>query len=462
MRKALSGRSWDARGQVLVGVLLVMMVLLIFVPFLVESVRRESRWSVKEKKSTTAFHLAEAAVDRGYWKLVEKTGNWDTVKNGGTLPGYANDTVYGDIPGGSYKISIASGPSSGQVLITGTGRDSSSGEFRAVRALHTKGGLTASIHASGVGVTGSVSAYWGPVASILNVEMTGSSNQLYPRKYARLAVSRSGNYNGSPFEDSNPTPPNKGPQAEPYTDWWSYNEPPGVPDVPRPDLAYYRSLAQAQGYYYTSNQTVSNLVDTVCTVGSDPKVRFYEGGAHFSGSKYFCGVLIVLADLNMSGSGASPQGDITVTPHSNAWQEYQVNVPVHAGDNSDTDYYAAPGTHPGTCDPPHGDTDALHEYPGDGGYHLSEPFNFKTGCTAHNELGGVGGEALSFKGYIYVQGGSFNASGSVRIYGAVQDGDDDANLSGSVEVFYDNSLSIQGLSGSISRVSWYEVPASAF
>ena len=45
------------RGQVLIGVVLVLMALLIMVPALVQWVQQESKISVKDKKSAGAFNL---------------------------------------------------------------------------------------------------------------------------------------------------------------------------------------------------------------------------------------------------------------------------------------------------------------------------------------------------------------------------------------------------------------------
>ena len=123
-------------------------------------------------------------------------------------------------------------------------------------------------------------------------------------------------------------------------------------------------------------------------------------------------------------------------------------------------FYAPPGSHPGSCNPPHGDTDALHEYPGDGGYHISEPFNFKDGCITHGNSD-FSGESLSFQGYIYV-GEEFESSGSTWIYGIVHAPNDEVDMSGSVKVFYKAGMEIEGLDSRIRRTSWHEVTPVAF
>ena len=48
------------RGQVLAGVIMLMMLLLIMVPAMVQWVQIESKASIKDQKSTLAFNLASA------------------------------------------------------------------------------------------------------------------------------------------------------------------------------------------------------------------------------------------------------------------------------------------------------------------------------------------------------------------------------------------------------------------
>lgn len=64
-------RPKDSRGFVLVGVIVLSLCLLILTGALVQWVQQESKISVKHQKSTLSFHLAEAAIDRGRWKLQE-------------------------------------------------------------------------------------------------------------------------------------------------------------------------------------------------------------------------------------------------------------------------------------------------------------------------------------------------------------------------------------------------------
>lgn len=458
-----------------------LLLLLIIIPMLDHYVKNEAKWSVKERKSTLAFHLAEAGLDRAYWKLKENAANWTTVAGGGIIDGYNDDVPYEDIPGGKYKVKMEQGDTNLKIVITATGKDASENEYRAIKAVYTKEGVTAALQAGSVGAGGNANIHWGPMMSVSGMVLKGGSNELYPRKYARGSITKgsgggAGNYGN---RDADPNQANKGPHTTgDHIEWWSYNEPPGVPDVLTPDTSYYMELAKAQtctpagtiGCYYEGNRTggsaINGLVDTTCTVGADPKVRFFTGNVEFKSNKYFCGVLIVLGNLTFSAGGKSPQGDITADPPPTAWKEYQCNVPTHNGETDAGDMstwtYAADGVHPGTCDGPHGDTDAVDEYPGDAGYRTVSPYNFKTGRVATGHTGfttGTGVE-LSYKGYIYA-GGTFDNSGGGRIFGSVQVAGA-GGMSGGGDIFYDSGLNIRFLSNTITRSSWYEVVAVPF
>lgn len=458
-----------------------LLLLLIMIPLLDKYVRNEAKWSVKERKSTVAFHLAEAGLDRAYWKLKESADNWTTITGGGTIENYDNDHTFEDGSFGSYRVKMEQGDTNLKIKITATGKDKSNNECRAIQAIYTKEGVTAALQAGSVASGGNVNVHWGPVMSVSNMVLKGGSNELYPRKYARGSITKgagggAGNYGN---RDNDANAPNKGPHTTgDHIEWWSYNESPGVPDVLTPDTSYYMSLAKAQacvpagtiGCYYEGNRTggsaINGLVDTVCTSGADPKVRFFTGNVEFKSNKYFCGVLIVLGNLTFTAGGKSPEGDITADPPADAWKQYLCNVPTHDGETDAGDMtawtYEPDGTHPGTCDGPHGDTDAVDEYPGDAGYRIVSPYNFKTGrvATGHTGLAGGTGKELSFKGYIYT-GGTFDNSGGGRIFGSVNVAGA-GGMTGGGDIFYDSAINIRFLNNNITRESWYEVKPVPF
>src|SRR5262245_45904125 len=126
LRRAPSGE----RGQVLAGVILLVSLLLIIVPAMVAWVRQDTKMSVKDRKTTAAFNLAEAGLDRAYWKLKSSTSTWADARAGLGIAGYKFDQVYTDVSGGAYRISITSGPNPDQVTVIAEGRDTQGGEKR--------------------------------------------------------------------------------------------------------------------------------------------------------------------------------------------------------------------------------------------------------------------------------------------------------------------------------------------
>ena len=464
----VSGAS--RRGQMaLTMVLTTLMFLILMVPVIEKFVQNEGKWSMKNRKTTLAFNLAESGVDRAYWKIFENLDNWDTIVNGGSIAGYANDTEYMDIKGGSYRINISSGSNIREIIIIGTGKDFSSKEYRAVKVVYSKEGIQAALQAPVIGGGGNANIHWGPIMSLSSIKLKAGFNQLYPRKYARTFIDATG---GSyPDRDTDiATVPNYGPQAAPYTEWWSYDEPPSVPDVLTPDTSYYRQLAIAQGYYWPAAGTENegNIQDNICVVGADPKVRFFEESVKFTGTKYFCGVIIALGTIEFV-SGGHASGKISVSPPVEAWKEYQLNTPSRSnaseGGTMDTWDFSD------TTDA-YGDTAVVDEYPGDSGYHTSTGcYNFYYGrdinCdgdgadAGEGGLGGVSKNELSFKGYIYA-GTGFTGSGGTRIFGSVSVAVGGGFSGGGCDIFYDDTLDIKTVNNAISRVSWHEVTPVEF
>ncbi|MEQ1918671.1 MAG: hypothetical protein ABL955_05685, partial [Elusimicrobiota bacterium] len=139
------------RGQVLVGVILVLMALLIMVPALVQWVQQESKIAVKDKKSASAFNLAQAAVERGMWKLKSSTSTWSAAVGGTAIAGYAFDVTYTDLPGGTYRIQFDDGTLNGAGVVTvwGEGRDAANNETRSIQAVYQNISIPGAIIAGG-------------------------------------------------------------------------------------------------------------------------------------------------------------------------------------------------------------------------------------------------------------------------------------------------------------------------
>ena len=219
------------RGFVLAGVVIILLFLLIVVPVMVRWVQDDTKISVKDQKSGMAFNLAEAAVERGYWKVKSSTGTFADVSLGTALSGYNFDATYADIPGGSYRVKIVSGPDLDQITIYGEGRDSGNKETRAIKAIYTNTSVPGAILSAGKLSANDADSvvHWGPIMAKGNIELvTGYPH--YPRKLSMQTV--------KPLDTTDDTNP-------PNTDsleWWSnYN----VPDLPIFDFVTMRSSAAA-------------------------------------------------------------------------------------------------------------------------------------------------------------------------------------------------------------------------
>lgn len=423
-------RARRADGQFIVGGVVFLGALLVVVQAMVWFARQEAVWTSKERKSTSAFYLAEAGYDRAVWKLKERAGNFDDLLAGGSLAGYAWDTEYSDVPGGAYKVWIGSGPGDQQLTVFAAGKDQASGEFRAIEAVLDRRFIVAPLISPAISVTGAATIHWGSVLSIGAMDLSGGANQLYPRKLSRGAITASGAYGN---RDSNPTAPNTD-----GLEWWSYNQPPGVPDPVSPNLEYYKALAQSQGRYYPgASYSVSNLVDS-----STDAVRYFEGNVRFLGSMHFKGVLIVLGNLEFSGAGKAPEGNLAVTPPSDAYNEYQKNTPsmgtgcgggggANAADDGDYSNNAAA----------EGDKACVDQYPGDAGLHAVEGYTIGTGCDGHGDLGGSGGLPAKFQGLVFVRG-QLRAASATTLHGAVVMDDGASWGGGTLEIFYDPTLQV--------------------
>ena len=452
------------------AVLVFLAVLLALLPMIIQKIHREAVWTTTEKKKTIAFQLADAAVDRGYWKLKENPDLVTAIINGHPLPGYDGQTTYTDVAGGEYRISITAGPTFYELTIVGTGKDNSSKEYRAVQAIYDRVGFYGPILGNSVSNTSGGFCVWGSYMSYGDhMTLSGDAGQIYPRIFTKGDLNV-GNLTGSLWSDTTSDLPNSWPKPGVLMQWHSFNDFPGVPVVAKPDFDYYRGIAKAQNYYYPGNWSPGSFADPVCTVGADPKVHFVEGNATVAGSSYFCGVLIVMGQLSISGTGRSPEGDLTITPPAEAWREYELNVPVHASinpvDAPTWNYTADPGSHPLTCKPPHGDSDAPDEYPGDAGFHKTDHFNVITGripegqVVGNGQMGGAPPQPLKFKGFGYSKRRMFLSGLNYSIYGVLQS-EAEIKITGAVGIFYDDTLKVK-FQEDLVKTNWHEVNPTEF
>ena len=428
-------RRSRSSGQVLVGVILLMMLLVIIVPAMVQWIQQDTRASVKEQKSATAFNLAEAAVDRGMWKLKSSTGTWDAAVSAVAIAGYRFDTTYADVPGGTYRISFTSTVvgSVAAVMIWGEGRDAMSKETRSVQVVYQNTSVPGAIIAGGtLSQTGSAIVQWGPVLAMNNITLSGSSlTRHYPRKLSKQVV--------LPYDTNGVTPPNTD-----NLEWWSDYD---VPELPSFDFVALRSSAAAtntlncDGNYDAGTQQVPcGSACTDCNV-----TNIYQDNRYNSNYVWYWdnnvtmqstgikGTVIVRGNLAAAGGdrygpGSPTSFNVTMTVPSEAYLEYQYL-----------------------------DTTAVNQYPGDIGLGITNNTYTIGDCSTTCE-GSPSGNDLGFYGFVYV-GGDVNFSGDADIYGAVWVVGSWA-AAGNNLLFYDANLAVPTLNVVLIRKSWKEVAPS--
>ncbi|MBI5573099.1 MAG: hypothetical protein HY919_00920 [Elusimicrobia bacterium] len=451
-----------SKAQIVVIMLIIAMIIGIVIPGLVFLTQHEAKWTVKEIKSTRAFHLAEAGIDRGIFKMNESSDLWNQVKTS-PISNYANDTIYTDVEGGSYRINITTGDIDSERKIVATGKDTANKEYRTIEVVLSKSQVNAPLQAASINNSGSSAVFWGPMMSLADLDLSGSADVFYPRKMARGAIL------GNPIRD------NDGVASTDGLEWWSYNHPDNpVPDPPDIPFEVLKTSAQT-GFNYTDlnndaaiiadlagNQAapIKNVYVKFVTKKSliinnlkDNKDRIYyfddqnpgwDISVKFAGTKHFRGTVIIVGDGEISGSGDSTDdyGKYTWTPPSNAWKEYLKNTPMKG--DPDNGYGA--------------DSASVNEYPGDAGYHTVSAYNFVDGRVAGgaDPKGGASGNPVSFKGYMYIHL-NLSLTGSNVFHGAVQV-TGSASDTGSTEIFYDDTVTVPGSSSDFTRESWKELP----
>lgn len=274
--------------------MLLLFLMAIFLPALVFLFLNEAKWSIKEKKATAAFYLAEAGIDQGAWKLNENMNVYNNVLSGIPIAGYNFDTVY-NAATGQYKIWLTNGPASGEVTIRAIGRDYDKKETRSIEAIYSRMMPGAAIYSPNIEVSGNMDVHWGGVMSTQDIKLSGNAaNKYYPRKFARGKIDP---------RDSNPVPPNTD-----GLEYWAYAD---IPNLPEIDLDYYRINAT---HHYSGNAVFNNIID------GTPKIYYVEGNAKLRNS-YLSGSLIVKGDIEHTGGGRG-DGIAAIIP-SKASEEYQ-------------------------------------------------------------------------------------------------------------------------------------------
>jgi len=471
-------------GQVFAIVIMILMFFVIAIGMITFFLHQESKWTIKEKRSTTAFHLAEAGLDRGYWKLIEKTDNWDNILKGQTIPLYDGTTTFTDVPGGEYKIYISSMQSEGDeelVRILSVGRDLSTNEVRAIEAIYKriKGLDSAVTVGKGQEWKKGFWVHWAPVISYGNIDLKGDQDDVYwPKRLAKGMI--------DPWDTTPPTnlyPPGSSEADENYCGW-AFNEDLGNP--PEIDLGYYREKAKQTVIPYPDDP------DGIGTISSDKDPWKNAAGQYtgyfpdaseviFKGYNWQCstGVIFienatknVKLEKGSKGKGkaerepflrlealVSARGNMHL--HSDGITNYSVKVPK----NAYKQYLAGKPRNAATdtADHVHPDTSLPNEYPGDLGYHnsgdgsntITLPSIFDTKKYTKNTITATG---VAFHGFLYAGAEQEHCAGGKNIVvGCVYaKGGLDVDT---IIIYYDAEVgeSVKLTGNVIRRKSWKEV-----
>lgn len=465
---------------ILVGVVLVF---LIMIPAIVRWVSTDTKQSIREERKSKALYLAEAAVERGYWKVKSSTITFGRVMKGEVLTGYNFDVTYTDIPGGSYRIKISS-EGEREVVIVGEGRDYSNNEVRAIRVRYKNQTIPgAMLSGSRINPSGATTIHWGPILSHGDINLSaGAQNVYFPRKFSRQLVKP---------RDHSLDPPNTD-----NLEWWSAYD---VPELPMFDFAAIRSSAAANGtlncggfnnyikpsssnnYRLTCNCTgnYSNCCadKNACRVENIYADRRYNQGLFWYWDE---GKTVYLKHTGIKGS-IFVRGNLTIEGDDCYGPWYKVDG-----------YDAYGGYHLCGKGPPNEngpgalfvdvpkdawmeyrkiDTSAPNQYPGDLGLSSSSlvyqigacnrDYYYQCGysCEVACERGATGDD-IGLYGFLYV-GGNLQINGAFDIYGAIWVvGDINTGSGNNVSVFFNENLDLPTLNVILIRKSWEEIRPS--
>lgn len=453
------------RGQVLIGVILLMVLVSLLVPTMVEWIRQDTRASVKDQKSTLAFNLAEAGIDRGVWRLKSSTTSWFNAVLGVVTTGYNLDVSYDDIPGGFYRVRFSSGPSSNQVTLFAEGRDSMRKETRAIQAVYSNSALPGPLLTSGVVThSGALEIHWGPILAQNNINISGNAaTEYFPRKFSKQVVQGT---MGQPRDTNGLTAPNTD-----NVEWWSDYD---VPDLPLLDFATLRASAAANGTLNYYNGSASSHTMTGYSGGThgncyragtfsphpNPHSTHFLDSNHHPLSKnnliwYWDGDVVFVggfAPHNMGLYGTViVRGNLTIETEDS--YSFAAPVPTEAWRE-----YARIGTS-------QWDTATTNQYPADTGLQ-SNAATFNIGSQTWTGGPPAAFTDVGFRGFVYV-GGNFtiiaNAKADFNGVIWVNGNFTNANVSERSLLFYDQTLgaNLPVLNVVLTRQSWQETAPSA-
>lgn len=446
-------------GQMLPMLIAILFGFLLMTFAIVGYLERESKWTLKEKQTTSAFHLAEAAVDRAEWKLNETTYGWDNCIKGAIPTLYKGTSTFFEPDQGYYKVLVSTERvgEDDYVIIKAVALDIQKKETRALMAKFSRSAAVsgASIRSvTGVTISGNMTVHWGP---ILNSKGNIDYSAHFPRKLCGTGfyvIGRDGNGIAEPnIGDTNGADSRNQPLDDEYKDWSSNNK----RDVPEIEVNITSYAARAKAYtppagrfngtadpagsgYFTGNVSIDNNFNNL-VIDNQPDFCIYSvGNMDLTKMKFIGPGPITNADSGKvtsnnvavicRGTLSFPTGSGTADPYnvyipSAAWKEYQAI-----------------------------DTGGTGDYNGDDGFRANKPY-----VDVNTFSGGV----CVYHGFMYC-GGTFDInSGNKKIVGVCIVGGS-VTGSGTCDVYYSKVVdeSVIYNSQKFSRKYWAEFMPYSF
>ncbi|MBI5597465.1 MAG: hypothetical protein HY928_15355 [Elusimicrobia bacterium] len=420
------------RGAILVVVILLLAIMSVLVPLMVVFTQREAKWTVKGDQNMTAFHLAEAGIEKGFRVLTASTNTWyNLVEDGTGITDFKWDHRFEDVVAGYYAVGISSGPEAYQATVVSIGREAGSNEVRAIKAIFAQNHTDTAIQSmAGITVGGGVDVEWG---AVVGNAYTNSGGRTSPQFHSSAGLD----------VDNNAAPENC--DQPDCCQWHAFSQ--DIPPDPKIDLGFYRSSAAAStcdtppapnlpaspvgSCYFNTVQAWSSfdyseggtvMVENNLTIGSP--------GVDIKGN------LIVTGNMS-SNTGGFGKGSVTMKVPENAWKQYCNNWAHYLSEfSSDAAWDAAHPAFPGL------------------NFGYTSPSNMTYGPTPNGKF--------AVQGFVYI-GGTFSTgggAGNTYIYGNMFcKGSVNIDASSGVTVFYnkESAQSMRSLRVVLTRVHWQDM-----
>ena len=262
MKKSLFSNE---KGTIFLTTMVSMMIMIIMGGYIFQVTTQDTHLIAEMKKSLQAQQIAEAGLARGLSTLYSDWSNSIT----------ASDVSLGV---GTYSTSLTS--SGGRYLVSSTG--TVSGVSRTVTAEVTPPGSSAFDYA----LAGGGNVTWDPGSGSSSGTLTGDI-------YAGGNLSMDGTVNGDAYAGGNITGTNTGTQT---TD---------APATSFPTLttSYYKTIAQANGTYYTGDKTFTTASPIPATVAGG--VIYVTGNVTLYNVQSTTACIFVEGNIDMKKTGSS-------------------------------------------------------------------------------------------------------------------------------------------------------------